>query len=134
MSITFTIERYNDGLAYGPLIWEEKNLRTGAFSGPYGRKELPSGLYHAYRRKLLDKPGKPAFCDSLNNCWFQVIDPQFSTTRTELGVHPDGNKVGTKGCIGILEADSSQWYSAFESIEAGSYTPLIVDISISSEN
>lgn len=129
MGILFVVESYDNGLAYGPLTWEEKGLSTGAFSGPYGRGELPEGLYHARRKVLLDKPGQPAFCDSLQRCWFQLLDPQFSTHRTELGIHPDGNKTGTKGCIGILDSDSTAWYEAFHSIGKNKYTVVEVKIS-----
>ena len=128
MGIVFTITSYENGLAYGDLVWSEKSLKTGAFSGPYGKKELPAGLYHLSKSKLLDKTGKEAFCDSLNKCWMQVIDPQFSTDRDQLGIHPDGNKIGTLGCIGILEADSSKWLEAFQSIPNGDYTVLEVFI------
>ncbi len=128
MSIRFVIERYDDGLAFGSLSWLEKGLFSGAFSGPYGRGELPKGLYHCYRSKLLDKPEIPpySFCDSLRQCWMQVIDPQFSTDRTELGIHPDGNKLGTLGCIGLLDANTMPWYEAFKSIPIGQYTILEV--------
>ena len=58
--------------------------------------------------------------------WFQVIDPQFSTDRTELGIHPDGNLSGTRGCIGLLESDTSAWYDAFKSVPTGSKTDVEV--------
>ena len=128
MAIRYTIESYNDGLAYGPLEWKEKGLLTGAYSGPYGRGELPAGLYHVRRDVLLDKPGNSSFCDSIRNCWFQLIDPQFSTDRTELGIHPDGNVMGTRGCIGILDADTSPWYNAFKSVKMGDFAILEVKI------
>lgn len=128
MSITFNIERIENGLAYGTLSWPDKGLRTGAFSGPYGRNELPAGLYHCYRNKLLDKPNEEPYqyCDSLRKCWMQAIDPQFSTHRNNLGIHPDGNKLGTFGCIGLLESDTSAWYDAFYVVPRGEYTALEV--------
>ena len=126
MSITFKIESYRDGLAYGEITWPEKGLSSGAVSGPYGRKELPTGLYHVYRNKLLDKDGQKPYCDSLNKCWMQVIEPQFSTVRTDLGIHPDGNKLGTLGCIGLLDADTSSWYDAFYAMPKGGYITLEV--------
>lgn len=107
MDIKFKINSIEGGLAYGDLTWRDKGLSTGAFSGPYGRGELPKGLYRSYRSKLLDKDGEPGYCDSLQNCWFQVLDPQFSTARNNLGIHPDGNLTGTLGCIGLLDADTS---------------------------
>lgn len=126
MSITFTIKNYENGLAYGDLVWREKNLNNLVISGPYGRHELPKGLYHAYRSKLLDKNGEEAYCDSLQQCWMQVIDPQFSTDRSNLGIHPDGNKLGTLGCIGLFEANTKPWYDAFKSVKSGEYTVLQV--------
>ena len=32
---------------------------------------------------------------------FPIIQDGFTTNRTELLIHPDGNNLGTKGCIGI---------------------------------
>ncbi|MEM9894927.1 MAG: hypothetical protein AAF789_01040 [Bacteroidota bacterium] len=126
MPITFRITRRENGLAYGDLTWPEEGLSTGAVSGPYGRGELPLGLYHVERNKLLDKPNNDPYCDSLKNCWFQVITPQFSTHRTDLGIHPDGNLQGTLGCIGILDTNTKPWYDAFKSVSSGEYTVLEV--------
>ncbi len=39
------------------------------------------------------------------------LNPQFSTNRSLLRIHPDGNNEGTKGCIG-LSGDVAQ-LSAF---------------------
>ena len=33
--------------------------------------------------------------------WVATLDPQFETNRYGLLIHPDGNKEGTRGCIGI---------------------------------
>jgi hypothetical protein len=126
MGITFKINTINNGLAYGTLKWPEKGLSTGAFSGPYGRHELPQGLYHAQRHKLLDKEGQPGYCDSLNKCWIQPLDPQFSTDRNNLGIHPDGNKVGTLGCIGLLDANTAPWYDAFYSLDHNDFVTVEV--------
>jgi hypothetical protein len=126
MAIKFIIERRENQKAYGTIKWPEKNLQSGAISGPYGRKELPSGLYHAKGNMLLDKASNDGFCDSLRNCWFQLLSPQFSTNRTELGIHPDGNKIGTKGCIGLIDANTKAWYDAFKSIGKDNYTAVEV--------
>jgi hypothetical protein len=126
MAIKFIIERRENQKAYGTIKWTEKGLQSGAISGPYGRRELPSGLYHAKGNMLLPKPNNEGFCDSLKNCWFQVLSPQFSTDRTELGIHPDGNKIGTKGCIGLIDANTKDWYDAFKSISKDTYTVVEV--------
>ncbi|MES2759306.1 MAG: hypothetical protein V4693_18190 [Pseudomonadota bacterium] len=118
MGIVFRITSRHNGLAFGTLRWAEKNLSAGAVSGPYGRNELPLGLYHAQRSELLDKKGEEGYCDSLRQCWMQVIRPQFSTARTDLGIHPDGNKSGTLGCIGLVDADTAAWYAAFKAMSA----------------
>jgi len=116
MAIKFIIERRENRKAYGTLTWSEKNLSSGAISGPYGRSELPDGLYHAKRKNLMDKPNLDPYCDSLQNCWFQFIEPQFSTSRDNLGIHPDGNAIGTLGCIGLIDSNTKPWYEAFKSI------------------
>lgn len=126
MDLLFNITSYEGDLAYGTLSWKGKDLSTGAVSGPYGRKELPLGLYHIKRSDLLDKNGQEAYCDSLRKCWMQVIRPQFSTARTDLGIHPDGNKLGTLGCIGIVDADTAPWYAAFKSVPQGTTITLEV--------
>lgn len=91
-------------------------LECQAVSGPYGKGELPNGIYQVPRSGLMNKSGKKGFCDLSGNCWFQYIDPQFPTDRTELGIHPDGNVPGTRGCIGLLEPDTINWYKAFKSL------------------
>ncbi|MBL0330067.1 MAG: hypothetical protein IPP64_11775 [Bacteroidetes bacterium] len=132
MPIKFTIERRENQKAYGTLRWPEKNLKSGAISGPYGRGELPLGLYHAMRSDLLDKAGQNSFCDSLKNCWFQLLIPQFSTNRNGIGIHPDGGDyIGTQGCIGLIDANTKAWYDAFKSIPKNVVTVVeVVDISI----
>ncbi len=127
MSIKFEITSRENGLAFGYLTWLEKGLRSGAVSGPYGKRELPHYLYHAPRSGLVDKlSSNSAYCDSLNKCWFQYLDPQFSSDRTDLGIHPDGNKSGTLGCIGIVDADTSAWYNAFKALGTEEHTVVEV--------
>lgn len=126
MDIRFTITSYKGGLAYGTLTWADKKLSSGAVSGPYGRQELPMGLYHAKRASLLNKPGEQGYCDSLHRCWLQALEPQFSTQRNNLAIHPDGNKLGTLGCIGLLDADTKPWYDAFFALANGTVTTVEV--------
>lgn len=133
MAIKFLISHKSDNKAYGRLTWLEKGLSSGVISGPYGRGELPEGLYHAYRYQLLDRPNNSSYCDSQKNCWFQVITPQFSTDRTDLGIHPDGNLMGTLGCIGILDHNTIDWYRAFYEIPRNDFIELEV-IDQSGEN
>lgn len=131
MSIFFTIERRENGLAYGYVTWKDCSLRSYAVSGPYGNGELPEGLYHIKRSGLMDRSSNEiSYCDSLQNCWFQYIEPQFSTSRNELGIHPDGNLEGTLGCIGLLDSDTRLWKEAFESLSLG----IIVTLQVQSIN
>ena len=116
MPITFIVERISNGEANGVLKWPEMGLESEVISGPYGNGELPSGTYEVPRSGLIGKDGKDAYCDKSGNCWFQYIAPQFSTNRSQLGIHPDGNVRGTRGCIGLLDKDTSKWYEAFKSV------------------
>ena len=118
MSITFDITMRGDKQAQGRLRWPEKNLDSPAISGPHRNGYLPDGLYLAKANGFSDREGQAPFCDKRNSCWFQYVEPQFSTSRTQLGVHPDGNVVGTEGCIGLMDADCGPWRRAFESISA----------------
>lgn len=122
MPIKFTITRKTGNRAEGILSWPEKNLRSAALSGPYENGPIEAGLYRARRNVLLDKPGEAPYCDPANNCWFQLLDPQFSTTRTEIGIHPDGGVTGTKGCIGIQTNNTKNWYDALYSVPINTYT------------
>jgi len=45
--------------------------------------------------------------------WIAKLTPQFETDRTKLLIHPDGNKNGTRGCIGISKKeDDVEVYSS----------------------
>ena len=118
MPISYTITLKSGKETQGWLRWPDKGLESRAISGPHGNGTLPEGLYQAKHLGFMDRSEEEAYCDSLNNCWFQYLEPQFSTSRTDLGVHPDGNVEGTAGCIGLLDSDSSEWREAFESITA----------------
>ena len=124
--LEFVIEKISGKRANGVLKWPAKGLSSPAVSGPYGNGFLPLGLYKALRNQLLDKPAGSAYCDSLQKCWMQPTLPQFSTTRTDLGIHPDGGVAGTEGCIGLLDADTKPWFDAFFNVAAGGSTSLEV--------
>lgn len=92
------------------LEWKDAkgnvNHSWSAISGPYGNGKLPAGEYKVpisgYGTFKKEKyPDLKGMCDSQNNCWYFNLDPQFSTSRKGLAIHPDGGKEGTKGCIGI---------------------------------
>ena len=68
-----------------------------ATSGDYGNGSLENGQYSVGKGWRRSEKGYLqhdfGFC-------FPII-PGFETDRSELLIHPDGNKPGTKGCIGI---------------------------------
>lgn len=132
MPIKFVIEKREGQKAYGTLSWNEKGLTSGAISGSSNNSlELPEGLYHIRSSGLLVKPGQAPFCDSLQNCWFQFLEPQFSSHRNNLGIHPDGNAIGTLGCIGLIDANTKPWYNAFKALPNNVITTVeVVDNSI----
>ena len=49
--------------------------------------------------------------------WVAKLKPQFETDRTGLLIHPDGNKEGTMGCIGIsTKEDDTEVYWAIKEL------------------
>jgi RHS repeat-associated protein len=77
-----------------------------ATSGPHGKGALPPGNYTIggeFPKTSSDKP----FCDAQGNCFSFPITPNFKTDRFGLAIHPDGNKPGTEGCIGVEDANTS---------------------------
>jgi hypothetical protein len=80
-----------------------------AVSGPWGKGQLPPGDYTLTSPpSTVSKSNRKhsSFCDSVGNCWWQPIKPKFPTNRKGLGMHPDGNKPGTEGCIGATDKDT----------------------------
>lgn len=68
-----------------------------ATSGPYGNGSLQNGSYTVGRGWRRSESGYVQ--NGVGFC-FPII-PGFKTGRSELLIHPDGNKPGTLGCIGI---------------------------------
>lgn len=103
------------------LSWPAKGLRWGAVSGPHGLRALPPGLYDISRRevtpytKTVDSP----YRDKTGYGFFIPIYPKFDTLRGtvdgRLGIHPDGNVYGTRGCIGIKNANTRNFHDAIRS-------------------
>jgi hypothetical protein len=73
-----------------------------ARSGPFGNGALPSGTYTIGSTSAIDSgPGNASFRDPAGNAWWTPLTPNFATTRTSIGIHPDGGTPGTEGCIGV---------------------------------
>src|SRR5688572_10627148 len=83
-----------------------------AVSGPHGRGALPKGTYRIGAAVALDREAPNAYRDRAGFAWWCPITPSFSTDRTGLGIHPDGNVPGTEGCIGVTERDTRDAYEA----------------------
>lgn len=95
----------------GVLTWGATHFR--AISGPHGKGALPLGRYVIKTRNaVVGGALDHRYEDSVsNNRWFLPIEPQFSTTRKGFGIHPDGNVVGTLGCIGLASGDANSFWT-----------------------
>ena len=94
------------------LSW--KNRSWDAVSGPWGKGVLPNGVYTIERRKLTEYTTNigNGFKDETGKGYFIPLTPTFDIGgRTGFGIHPDGNKPGTKGCVGIRK-NAYSFYSA----------------------
>lgn len=82
-----------------------------ALSGSTKLKPLPQGGYIASNLATREKaemalPVHPSENGGGGMCfpaWSVQLEPLFCTSRTLLRIHPDGNFLGTEGCIGILD-------------------------------
>ncbi|MCH9688576.1 MAG: hypothetical protein K0V04_44505 [Deltaproteobacteria bacterium] len=107
MANTITFNRATGTLSWGSKTWT-------AVSGPHNNGALPAGEYRLERRRVTPHSatiGEP-FKDKASGLGFFIpLTAEFATTRTGLGIHPDGNVPGTEGCIGIT-ADAGSFYKA----------------------
>ncbi len=100
------------------LTWPSKNLSWNAVSGPFGAGALPLGLYDIGRREITGYTNKVdvPYRDKTGMGFFVPIFPKFKTNRGKsggrLGIHPDGNKPGTLGCIGITDSTTKSFHDA----------------------
>ena len=92
--------------------------QSDAVSGTrsYKYMPLPKGEYLIGETFLVNPPEfqKGAYKDQSGFAWFTRLHPAFSTPRTGLGIHPDGNLPGTEGCIGLKNFDTSSVYSSLK--------------------
>lgn len=80
-----------------------------ANSGGGGKGTAPHGIYTINScDKLPDTTANDAYKKTLYP-WFALLNPLFRTERTGLGIHADGNVLGTLGCLGITENDSAAY-------------------------
>jgi len=62
-----------------------------------------------------EHPEQNSYKDESGNAWFQALMPNFETNRGKppdgrFGVHPDGGKDGTGGCIGITSSNTQDLF------------------------
>ncbi|MEC8568270.1 MAG: hypothetical protein VXY56_08310, partial [Pseudomonadota bacterium] len=100
--------------------------------GGFGSGAPPNGNYkiHTYSNR---RPGHRYNKGmNLNNVGFSFnMDPTFKTQRSLLRIHPDGNNIGTLGCIGLIgsQAELENIESIIKkSLQEVSYIPLILNI------
>ena len=114
------------------LSWPTKNLSWNAISGPFGAGALPLGLYDIGRREVTGYTSSIdlAYRDKTGRGFFVPIYPKFQTSRGKsggrLGIHPDGNKPGTLGCVGITDQNAKSFHDAIASTSPGAKLVLQV--------
>jgi hypothetical protein len=97
-------------LCIGDQQWE-------CISGKYGNGALPKGEYKIEDCYIMERiKGQTEAYTGKEFAWVAKLTPQFETNRTGLLIHPDGNKEGTMGCIGISkkEDDTEVYWSIKE--------------------
>lgn len=95
---------FNGSKLYYP---NSPSLGWASRSGPFGKGAAPPGVYEIGRVvELAQVPGTKPFTDYFGFAWWAKLFPTFTTERTGLGIHPDGNVPGTLGCIGVKEPNS----------------------------
>ncbi len=94
-------------------------------SGPYGRGAAPSGMYFVADPIMIaaNTVNRP-YTDGLGLAWFARMHPAFKTSRSGLGIHPDGNVPGTLGCLGVVERNTRKFYEWLK----GSPKPMYVQV------
>jgi hypothetical protein len=114
------------------LSWPTKNLSWNAISGPFGAGVLPPGLYDIGRREVTGYTASIdlAYRDKTGRGFFVPIYPKFQTNRGKsdgrLGIHPDGNKPGTLGCVGITDQNAKSFHDTIASTSPGARLVLQV--------
>jgi hypothetical protein len=103
--------------------WKVRSGIPGSYS------PTPNGLYTAPKGSLMagapgyGVPHDPKYAkapysyrDKKGFSWF------FWIGSGKLGIHPDGNVPGTKGCIGIVEDDTKSLFDKLKQLNSGPVT------------
>ena len=96
----------------GKLKWGDKEYDI--ITGGYGKGAIADGIYKIERYKVAagnKDTMASGYINPINGRgWFLPLTPQFTTVRHGLGIHPDGNLVGTLGCVGLQGADTKKFW------------------------
>lgn len=101
------------------VLWEDDNGNVrGIYSGLSGSRRLrplPPGYYIGSNYRRRTRKGMVCGRNGPDQVGFSIdLDPQFSTDRTLLRIHPDEPPPGTEGCIGIACADARDFQRALD--------------------
>lgn len=102
-----SVKGYLETQVYETYSLDPVTLQWKCISGTYGLGALPQGEYTIDKcYKLKEIKGKTEAYQGVAYPWVAKLTPQFETDRTGLLIHPDGNKKGTRGCIGICKTEN----------------------------
>jgi len=118
---TTTTEGVQGPRAKGTLSFGEKTYSV--VTGGYGKGFLPKGSYTVHPKHVVEKNLDLSMKTGTTE-FFIPITPDFHTERGttkpgqegSLGIHPDGNVLGTEGCIGLPADDAASFWRQWESI------------------
>jgi RHS repeat-associated protein len=84
-----------------------------AVSGTSKYRPLPSGAWKITKRPQSVPPShkdQESYCDGMGRCWWVPLEALFDLHgHRGFGIHPDGYRPGTRGCIGLKAQDTSDF-------------------------
>jgi len=115
MAVRITFNKTSKGEGsriIGKLRWGNDEYEV--VTGGYGKGAIPDGIYDIKVRYAATgniSTMKSGFVNPITKRgWFLPLSPQFDTVRHGFGIHPDGNKPGTKGCVGLQGNDIKKFW------------------------
>lgn|GEM_PF-1331823 len=115
---------------HGTLRWGTRAYK--AISGYYGKGPLPYGEYDVKTRDVVTGPHMaPPFCVGRGDsklCYFIPVEPKFDAGgRDGFGIHPDGNVIGSEGCIALTEGEARRFWANWMATALGD-RPTILSV------
>jgi hypothetical protein len=100
--LVFKYKKFDGKLGRGEMRFLDHGIVKPFISGPYGKGFAPKGKYKARYYSDYDRikqlPSAEAYMQH-GLGWFILMEPQFDTDRSGIGIHPDGNIIGSLGCF-----------------------------------